>query len=141
MRWALVALVAASVVAVAAPARVRSSGDAIDRFIAAWTADVRPLVKGHKDPLIGSIDTSMREPKARERYRAELTSCRDATRGIEELMAQSHYDFVLYGSMAAAHKLEQCWAVTYICCMKGDAAGVVDPATGALVVVWRIPEG
>ena len=58
-----------------------------------------------------------------------------------DLMAQAHYDFVLFGSMDAARAHASCWAVNYICCMKGDAGALLDPATGALLVVWRIPEG
>jgi len=114
---------------------------AIDRFVAAWAADIRPHLAGHKDPLIGEIDRTMREPDARRRYQARRESCRDATRDIEELIARTGYDFVLYGSMADAHRHDRCWTVLYICCMKGDAGAVLDPDTGALLVVWRIPEG
>lgn len=120
---------------------VTGADDAIDRFIAAWAAEVRPRMAGHKDPLIGMIDETMREPDARKRYSAKLEPCRDGARSTIELMAQTKYDFVLHGSLAAAARAGDCWTVLYICCMKGDAGALVDPATGELLVVWRIPEG
>jgi hypothetical protein len=120
---------------------VASAGDAIDRFITAWNVEVRPTVPTHKDPLIARIDGTMREPKARERYAAERRPCRDATRAMKQLVADTHYDFVLHGAIAVADRHAHCWAVTYTCCMKGDVGGVLDADTGELLAVWRIPEG
>lgn len=127
----------------AAPASraVATADQAIDAFIAGWARDVRPTMPGHRDPMIGNIDSSMREPAARARYSAERAPCTKASQWMVDLMAQSHYDFVLYGSMDAARQRPDCWSVTYSCCMKGDAGGLVAPDDGALLVVWRIPEG
>ena len=120
---------------------VVDAADAIARFVAAWDAEVRPRMPGHHDPMIGAIDESMHEPGARARYSARLEPCREGARTMNELMAQTTYDFVLHGSMAAAMAHDRCWTITYMCCMKGDAGALLDPATGALLVVWRIPEG
>src|SRR5262245_51950673 len=124
MREAAVALVLAacgsgSPPAKRAPAAIAGADAAIARFIAAWDAEVRPTIAGHHDPLIGQIDESMHEPDARARYSAKLEPCRDGSRTMVELMAQTHYDFVLHGSMAAALAHDRCWTVLYICCMKG----------------------
>jgi hypothetical protein len=138
---AVACVAAAAAIAVAARPKLATSDDAIDRFIAAWQAEVVPTIKNHKDPLIKTIDRSMRERDARKRYHAEAKRCRDATHDMEELIKKSGYDFVLYGSMAEADKHDRCWAIAYICCMKADAGGVVDADTGKLLAVWRIPEG
>ena len=134
------AVVAPTTPVVAAGA-ITGAADAIARFKAAWIAEVRPTMAGHQDPMIGMIDETMREPAAGSRYSAARKPCREASKMMVDLMAQSHYDFVLHGSMAAAHARDQCWEVRYICCMKGDAGALLDPDTGALLVVWRIPEG
>lgn len=135
---------ATSAVAPAAPAAggpIADADAAVDRFIAAWAAEVRPTMSGHEDPLIGMIDETMREPDARRRYSARLEPCRDGHRMIADLIASSGHDFVLHGALAAAAAHDRCWTVQYTCCMKGDAGAQLDPSTGALLVVWRIPEG
>ncbi len=125
----------------AATAAVTTADQAIDALIAAWDREVRPTIPGHRDPLIATIDASMHEAGARARYHAERRPCRAAAATMADLIARSHYDFVLHGSMATAQAHGDCWAVDYVCCMKGDAGALIAPEDGRLLVVWRIPEG
>ena len=119
---------------------IHDADDAIDRFVDAWTTDVRPTIPGHRDPLIGTIDASMREPGARSRYSAKAMPCTEATHGIEQFVADPD-QMVLHGSLAEARGHAHCWQVLYICCMKADAGAALDATTGELLAVWRIPEG
>ena len=53
----------------------------------------------------------------------------------------SHYDFVLYGSLAELARHDRCQPVAFSGGMKLEVEAYLDAGTGALVLTWRIPEG
>jgi hypothetical protein len=124
----------------AGPTRIDRPEQAIARFREAWTRDVVPNVRIEESGPTHAIDSAMQaDPtKLRAQFIAE---CPKAGTIVAQASFGSGHDFVIYGTLAALDRDGGCWEVTYEGGMKLEVAGYLDPQSGALLMVWRIPEG
>lgn len=112
---------------------------AIDAFRKAWRVSVVPNVSPKEREMTAAIDGAMqRDP---DKLVAKLASCRESAAIVRRTNADTHYDFVLFGTLADLDRDGDCWDVMYQGGMKLEVAGYLDPVSGKLLLVWRIPEG
>jgi len=122
----------------AAP-RLSNPDQALAAFLSAWNLSVLPGLRESERPSFEAIDRAMRE--APEKLTAKTEPCREARAVVERINREASFDFVAYGDLAALDRDGECWRVMYEGGMKLEAIGYLDPATGRLLLVWRIPEG
>jgi hypothetical protein len=122
----------------AASGATASPEAAIEAFKAAWSAKVMKALPEKEQRMAEAIDASMRAGK--HPYRAKPESCRLLARRAPPTNTVTGHDFVIHGRSADVSRDGDCWAVTYEGGMKHEVLGVLD-AGGALLVVWRLPEG
>ena len=112
---------------------------AILAFRAAWATTVVPHVPLREVEMTAAIDREMTSSPGA--YTAKLSSCREARDLVARTNRESKFDFVLQGSLAALAREGECWEVEYHGDMKHEVIGYLDPWSGALLLVWRVPEG
>lgn len=88
--------------------------------------------------MLTAIDESMR--RSEHPYSAKLEPCRKGREQVARANATG-YDFVFFGRLDSLDRDGDCWAVMYEGGMKHEVIGYLDPATGNLLLAWRIPEG
>jgi hypothetical protein len=129
--------------ATAAPAattpRLASPGDAQAAFLSAWNLSVLPNLRENEREPFAAIDQAMRD--APEKLTAKIEPCRESRTLVERINREVRYDFVVYGTLADLDRDGDCWRVMYEGGMNLEAIGYLDPATGRLLLVWRVPEG
>lgn len=119
--------------------RVTTAAQAIDAFRVTWTAAVVPNVPAKERAMTEAIDATMKA--APDKFTARLASCREGHEVVQRTITQTQYDFVIHGQLADLDRDGACWHVMYAGGMKQEVLGYVDPGTGKLLLVWRIPEG
>ena len=113
--------------------------EAILSFRAAWATTVVLHVPLKEVEMTAAIDREMTSSPGA--YTAKLSSCREARDLVARTNRESKFDFVLQGSLAALAREGECWEVEYHGDMKHEVIGYLDPWSGALLLVWRVPEG
>ncbi|MBI5486948.1 MAG: hypothetical protein HY905_06420 [Deltaproteobacteria bacterium] len=122
----------------AAP-RLATPEDALAAFLSAWNLSVLPRVRESERGALQAIDRAMRE--APEKLTARREPCREAKALVERINRETSHDFVVYGTLGDLNRDGDCWRVMYEGGMDAEAIGYLDPVSGRLLVVWRVPEG
>jgi hypothetical protein len=123
----------------ASASRLTTAEEARAAFLSAWNLLVLPHVRESERESMASIDQAMRD--APEKLTAKLEPCHESRALVERMNAQCRYDFVVYGALAELDRDGDCWSVMYEGGMKLEAIGYLDPTSGRLLLVWRVPEG
>jgi hypothetical protein len=100
---------------------------------------VLPNLRESERESFAAIDQAMRD--APEKLTAKIEPCRDSRAIVERISRECNYDFVVYGTLADLDRDGDCWRVMYEGGMDLEAIGYLDPTTGRLLLVWRVPEG
>lgn len=112
---------------------------AIAAFQAAWTEEVLPLTKGRTRPDVAQYSAAVAETK---RHAARRVECRAGHRRVDNTLGGSERtDLVFFSSIAAVDRDGECWEVTVSTGAFNEIVAYFDPATGALLLVWLVPEG
>ena len=119
--------------------RLATPDDALAAFLSAWNLSVLPNLRESERESFAAIDQAMRD--APEKLAATTEPCRESRALVERINREADYDFVVYGTLADLDRDGDCWRVMYQGGMDLEAIGYLDPATGRLLLVWRVPEG
>ena len=119
--------------------RLGAPEDALAAFLSAWNLSVLPHVRENERGALQAIDRAMRD--APEKLTARREPCRESKALVERMNRETSYDFVVFGALADLDRDGDCWRVMYEGGMDAEAIGYLDPMTGRLLVVWRVPEG
>jgi len=119
--------------------RLATAGDARAAFLSAWNLSVLPNLRESERESFAAIAQAMRD--APEKLTEKIEPCRESRGIVERISRECNYDFVVYGTLADLDRDGDCWRVMYEGGMDLEAIGYLDPATGRLLLVWRVPEG
>lgn len=120
-------------------AEIGSGPQAIAAFQAAWTEEVLPATKGRTRPDASQYSPAVAETK---RSAARRMECRAGHRRVDNTLGGSERtDLVFFSSIAALNRDGDCWEVAVSTGAFNEILGYFDPETGALLMVWLVPEG
>ena len=77
----------------------------------------------------------------RKNLGASLVACREGRSRVMNTLGPSEGDLVLFGTFASLDRAGQCWEVHAKASVWSDIVGFMEPATGALLLTWFVPEG
>jgi hypothetical protein len=120
--------------AAARSGRLRTGAEAVRRFERFFRGDLAPrLAAGERQPLAALLA---------HRPSAELRPCREVHHRVSDTLGPAAPSgSVLHGSPAALDRRGDCWALEYPGQLVPGMGAVLEPATGEVLLVWRIPEG
>jgi hypothetical protein len=122
-----------------ARAAVLSGPQAIAAFQAAWTEEVLPATKGRTRPDVTQYSAAVAETK---RLAARRMECRAGHRRADNTLGGTERtDLVFFSAIPALDRAGECWEVTVSTGAYSEILGYFDPETGALLMVWLVPEG
>ena len=134
----------ASSVAVVAPigrarAPIATAAQAVAEFQAAWKEEVLPATSGRQSPDVSQFSEVVAETK---RLSARRVECRAGHRRVDNTLGgKERTDLVFFSSIPALNRDGDCWEVAASTGRFNEILGYFDPATGALLMVWLVPEG
>lgn len=122
-----------------ARAEIASAAQAVAQFQAAWTEEVIPASKGRTRPEVGQYSAAVGEMK---RLSARKMECRAGHRRVDNTLGgNERRDLVFFGAIPVLDRDGECWEVTVSTGAFNEILGYFDPGTGALLMVWLVPEG
>ncbi len=122
-----------------ARATILSAPQAIAVFQAAWSEEVLPATKGRTRPDVAQYSPAVAESK---RLAARRMECRAGHRRVDNTLGGAERtDLVFFSSIAALNRDGECWEVTVSTGAFNEILGYFEPETGALLMVWLVPEG
>ena len=77
----------------------------------------------------------------RKKLVASKVSCREGMRRAKSTLGPGEGDLVLFAFPAALDRDGDCWEVRAKVTVFNEILGYLDPATGALLFSWFVPEG
>jgi hypothetical protein len=122
-----------------ARAAILSGPQAIAAFQAAWTEEVLPATKGRTRPEVGQYSPAVAETK---RLAARRMECRAGHRRVDNTLGGTERsDLVFFSTIAALNRDGECWEVNVSTGAFNEILAYFDPESGALLMVWLVPEG
>ncbi len=77
----------------------------------------------------------------RKNLAASRLACREGMRRVTGTLSPKESDLILFASPAGLDRDGQCWEVRAKVSVWNEILGYLDPATGALLFAWFVPEG
>ena len=135
--------VAAPVVETPAVGRSRTpilgEAQAIAAFQAAWSEEVLPATEGRTRPDVGQYSPAV---AATKRQSARRIECRAGHRRVDNTLGGTERtDLVFFSTIPALDRNGECWEVTVPANAFNEILAYFEPETGALLMVWLVPEG
>jgi hypothetical protein len=116
-------------------------GDAqvIAAFQAAWSEEVLLATKGRTRPDARQYSAAVADTK---RLSARRVECRAGHRRVDNTLGGAERsDLVFFSSISALDRSGECWEVTVPTNAFNEIMAYFEPETGALLMVWLVPEG
>ncbi len=122
-----------------ARAPMLSDAQVIATLQAAWSEEVLPATKGRTRPDAGQYSAAVSDTK---RLSARRVECRAGHRRVDNTLGGAERsDLVFFSSISALDRSGECWEVTVPTNAFNEILAYFEPETGALLMVWLVPEG